>query len=228
MNSLCWDTCSEQVSITLHTSAGEQTHVQTKDTEGGPARFLAPLIQKILKDASLKIHDLDRIGLTVGPGSLTGIRQGISLARGLTLMHPLPTYGISLFELWEREFSSQKDPLILPVDTFGAFLAVQVYEKSKGFLEIPLLIPKNSFPDWLQQKTRDGKHILILPKKDINKSAQLENINQLDIFYFEKICSFLLSSHLRNHSFEGRQKAPLTPVYLHPPVPTHQREHQDS
>ena len=205
MNSLCWDTCSEQVSITLHTSAGEQTPVQAKDTEGGPARFLAPLIQRILKDASLKIHDLDRIGLTVGPGSLTGIRQGISLARGLTLMHPLPTYGISLFELLEREFPSQKDPLILPVDTFGAFLAVQVYEKSKGFLKIPLLIPKN----------------------DINKSVQLENTNQLDIFYFEKICSFLLSSHLRNHSFEGRQKAPLTPVYLHPPVPTHQREHQD-
>jgi len=46
---------------------------------------LAPVVQAVLRNAEIKPAELDLIGVTVGPGSFTGIRIGLAFARGLAL-----------------------------------------------------------------------------------------------------------------------------------------------
>ena len=51
----------------------------------GHAEALLPTINHVMDDAGVAFSDLDRIAVTVGPGSFTGLRVGVSAARGIAL-----------------------------------------------------------------------------------------------------------------------------------------------
>lgn len=61
----------------LHTGL---THSQT----------LLPLVERLLSDARLKLSDLDLLAVSVGPGSFTGLRIGVSTIKGLAFASGLP------------------------------------------------------------------------------------------------------------------------------------------
>src|SRR5262249_28623610 len=54
-----------------------------------------PLIARVMDVARVEFHDLDRIAVTVGPGSFTGVRVGIAAARGIALASGKPAVGLS-------------------------------------------------------------------------------------------------------------------------------------
>ncbi|MDR3326349.1 MAG: tRNA (adenosine(37)-N6)-threonylcarbamoyltransferase complex dimerization subunit type 1 TsaB [Rhodospirillaceae bacterium] len=56
------------------------------------------VIGVILKDSGLTWSDIDLIGVTVGPGTFTGIRIGLAAARGIALATKIPVVGISTCE----------------------------------------------------------------------------------------------------------------------------------
>src|ERR1700731_5418265 len=51
----------------------------------GHAEALLPLLQRVMHQARLSFPDIDRIAVTTGPGSFTGLRVGIAAARGIAL-----------------------------------------------------------------------------------------------------------------------------------------------
>lgn len=57
------------------------------------------LVSKTLSDASLSINDLDFLSVTVGPGSFTGIRIGISLIQGIASVINKPILGLTTLEV---------------------------------------------------------------------------------------------------------------------------------
>lgn len=59
---------------------------------------LLPIIEDVLVRASVKIRDLDLICVSNGPGSFTGIRIGISTAKGLAYSDNIPCVGVSSLE----------------------------------------------------------------------------------------------------------------------------------
>jgi tRNA threonylcarbamoyladenosine biosynthesis protein TsaB len=61
------------------------------------AKILAPLTEEFLKEQNLKIADLDRLAICTGPGSFTGLRVGLSFARGLALASQKPLLGFDHF-----------------------------------------------------------------------------------------------------------------------------------
>lgn len=61
----------------------------------GHAERLLPLIEERLNAAGLTYNDLSRIAVTTGPGSFTGLRVGLAVARGLALQGNLPCIGLS-------------------------------------------------------------------------------------------------------------------------------------
>lgn len=60
----------------------------------GHAEVLMPQIAALLAEAKLKPRDIGRIAVSVGPGSFTGLRVGISAARGLALAIGAPVIGV--------------------------------------------------------------------------------------------------------------------------------------
>ena len=61
----------------------------------GHAERLAPMVREVMADANEDLASLDRIAATVGPGTFTGLRIGLSFARGLALALGKPVVGIS-------------------------------------------------------------------------------------------------------------------------------------
>lgn len=61
----------------------------------GHAERLMDFIDQALDNAGMEMTALDRIAVTVGPGSFTGIRVGVAAARGLSLALGVPAVGVS-------------------------------------------------------------------------------------------------------------------------------------
>ncbi len=71
------------------------------------SQTLLPMIESTLKSSMLSINDIDGISVSVGPGSFTGIRIGISIAKGLATPRNLPCVPISTLEAMAYMFLSE-------------------------------------------------------------------------------------------------------------------------
>lgn len=58
------------------------------------ASMLAPLIESILKENGISVKDCDAVGVSMGPGSYTGLRVGVSTAKGLCFGSGIPMLAV--------------------------------------------------------------------------------------------------------------------------------------
>jgi tRNA threonylcarbamoyladenosine biosynthesis protein TsaB len=64
----------------------------------GHQERLATLVQELMRQAGLDFTDLERIAVTVGPGSFTGLRVGLAFAKGLGAALQRPVTGVGTLE----------------------------------------------------------------------------------------------------------------------------------
>lgn len=64
----------------------------------GHQERLAPLVAEVMDEAGLGFDQLDRVAVTVGPGSFTGLRVGLAFAKGLSAALGIPAVGIGSLE----------------------------------------------------------------------------------------------------------------------------------
>ena len=83
---------------------------QSRVMERGHAEILMPMIESVLKDVPGGFDSLDRFAVTVGPGSFTGLRIGISAARGFALAANKPVVGVSALSAYVAPMLSMGDP----------------------------------------------------------------------------------------------------------------------
>ncbi len=63
--------------------------------ERGHAEALMPMIERVMAKVEGGFSSLDRVAVTIGPGSYTGLRVGISAARAIALAAEIPAIGVS-------------------------------------------------------------------------------------------------------------------------------------
>lgn len=87
------DTCSKSTSVAL---AENDVLLQLQEEHDvvSHASKLTPFIEVVLKQADKKYKDLDAIAVSIGPGSYTGLRIGLSTAKGLSYALKLPIIAV--------------------------------------------------------------------------------------------------------------------------------------
>jgi len=85
------EACAAAVLDTEHGKVASETQPMVR----GHAEALLPLIDRVMRQADMPFAALDRIAVTTGPGSFTGLRVGIAAARGIALAAAKPAYGIT-------------------------------------------------------------------------------------------------------------------------------------
>jgi tRNA threonylcarbamoyladenosine biosynthesis protein TsaB len=96
MRVLAIDTALEACSAAvLDTGRGGIAASETIAMARGHAEALMPLIARVMDIADVEFAALDRIAVTTGPGSFTGLRVGISATRGIALAAGKPAIGLS-------------------------------------------------------------------------------------------------------------------------------------
>jgi tRNA threonylcarbamoyl adenosine modification protein YeaZ len=89
---LAIDTAAPRLQLALLDGAGVEQLVE--DMAQGQAERLFPALGELLARTGRAYSELDRIAVTTGPGSFTGLRIGLSAARGLALALALPVVGV--------------------------------------------------------------------------------------------------------------------------------------
>ncbi len=98
MNILAFDTCFDACSacvLQLRDGCVVELASAMERFETGHAERLVPMIDEVMRGAGLAFADLDRIAVTVGPGTFTGTRIGVAAARGLALATGIALVGAS-------------------------------------------------------------------------------------------------------------------------------------
>jgi tRNA threonylcarbamoyl adenosine modification protein YeaZ len=85
------EACSAAVLDTEHGRVASESLPMVR----GHAEALMPLIDRVMRQADMPFSALDRIAVTTGPGSFTGLRVGISAARGIALAANKPAVGLT-------------------------------------------------------------------------------------------------------------------------------------
>jgi tRNA threonylcarbamoyladenosine biosynthesis protein TsaB len=80
------------------------------------AEMLHPLIVEALEETKLTIEELTAIAVGKGPGSYTGLRIGVSAAKGLCFTHNIPLIAINSLEILSRTCIIEKGLIIPMID----------------------------------------------------------------------------------------------------------------
>lgn len=97
--------------------------------ERGHAEALIPLVEQVMRDARLDFTDLERIAVTVGPGSFTGLRVGLSAARGFALVAGKPAVGVTTLAALAAPFLDMDDtlPVMAAIDARHGHVFLQMF-----------------------------------------------------------------------------------------------------
>jgi tRNA threonylcarbamoyladenosine biosynthesis protein TsaB len=93
---------------------------------------LAPGIQQALQKANIKINELKAIAVAIGPGSYTGLRIGLAMAKGLALAHKLALIAVPTLDIVAAGQAVQELPLVAVLQAGRGRLAVGWYTAKKG------------------------------------------------------------------------------------------------
>lgn len=98
------------------------------------SQTLLTLVDNVLHSAGTAISDIDLIACVSGPGSFTGVRIGISLAKGLALPYSIPCIPISTLEAIAFAFKDIKGIICPVMDARCAQVYTALFESEKDAL----------------------------------------------------------------------------------------------
>jgi tRNA threonylcarbamoyladenosine biosynthesis protein TsaB len=134
------DACSAGV---LDTDIAKMIAQESVPMKRGHAEALMPLIARIIREAGIAFADLDRIAVTTGPGSFTGLRVGLSAARGIALAANKPVVGLTTLTAYAAPLVSQngEQPVISAIDARHDHVYFQVVSGDGSPLILPRVAP---------------------------------------------------------------------------------------
>ena len=169
------ETSTKACSVALHKNGELIVSREDVTTNFSHSEKLLKFISELFSDAKLSLSDLDAIAVSMGPGSYTGLRIGVSTAKGLCYGLDIPLISISTLKAMSFGMALEiKADLYCPMidarrmEVYSAFFDINNTEVRKIQADI---IDENSYKKELEKKVvffGDGSEKLIEKIKDKN------------------------------------------------------------
>jgi len=128
---LAIDTATRFISLALHDGVrvvAEYTW-QTRDNH---TVELAPAVERMFQGAGISPHELSGVAVAVGPGSFTGLRIGLGLAKGLALAHRTPLFGVPTLDGLAHAQPPRQERMAAILQAGRGRIACAVYRYREG------------------------------------------------------------------------------------------------
>ena len=180
MNILGIDTSTKKANVCI--KKGEEIINKSIDNEITHSEKLLPLIDECLKEANLKLSDINCLACSIGPGSFTGIRIGIATIKAFAKVLNTPVYGISSLDVIAYSHLDKASEYVLSImDAKNNRIYYCLYKvnnsKSAPFLE-PLIDYSNDVIDVALEKI-----INTLPTEDLSSLPSIKVIGDCSDSY---------------------------------------------
>jgi tRNA threonylcarbamoyladenosine biosynthesis protein TsaB len=129
--------------VVLDTEQGGIIASESLPMSRGHAEALIPLLARLMDNARVAFRDLDRVVVTTGPGSFTGLRVGISAARGIALAAGKPAVGVSTLSAFAAPYLAEDKtlPVVAAIDARHEHVYLQVFGPGGRTIIAPRLAP---------------------------------------------------------------------------------------
>ena len=150
---LAIDTAGVDCAAAVFDSATGKILGRVSETIGrGHAERLMTMIDEALAEAKLSLTDIERIGVTVGPGSFTGIRVGVASARGLALALGVECVGVSTLEVLAQTAAEPDKSVLAAINAHRDEVYAQAFaggepEEEPLLLELDDYLARAAAPD---------------------------------------------------------------------------------
>lgn len=149
---LCIETSGKFCSVAL-VKDGLAEFSREDETEMNHARAIGPFVDECVKEARRREWKIDAVAVSMGPGSYTGLRIGLSMAKGLCFALGVPLIGVSTLKLIAvkgmfRSIDWQGDEILVPmIDARRMEVYTAAYDfKLDALIEpTPLILSENCY-----------------------------------------------------------------------------------
>lgn len=147
MYTLFIDTHDRDLIIGLYKD-GKVISEERKESMRNHSDFTMPLIEKILSDNNLNVKELNEIIVVNGPGSFTGVRIGVTIAKTLAYTLNIPIKSITSLEMFalSNNTNSIKIPIIR--DVKGVFYGV--FDENNNLIEEMAYKSNSEFNEYIK------------------------------------------------------------------------------
>ncbi|WP_196889741.1 tRNA (adenosine(37)-N6)-threonylcarbamoyltransferase complex dimerization subunit type 1 TsaB [Aureivirga sp. CE67] len=176
------------------------------------AEMLHPFIKEIISEADLTFSDLDAVAVSKGPGSYTGLRIGVSAAKGFAYSLDIPLISVPTLEVLANSISIDEGSIVPMLDArrMEVYSAIFNSKKEQTRAIKAEIIDENSFSEVLE---KEKVHFVGDAVEKCEEVIKHENA----IFYESKFPSAkemgkLAETKFKNEEFED--VAYFEPFYL--------------
>jgi tRNA threonylcarbamoyladenosine biosynthesis protein TsaB len=184
---------------------------------------LAPAVVNLLKRSKIPFQDLDALGVAIGPGSFTGLRIGLALAKGLAFAHRLPLIGIPTLDILAASQPSDEMPLVAAIQAGRSRLVIGWYQNQKDRWQSVgehQIMEARALGHMIKSPTivcgefnEEERRLLMRKRKNIHLTSPAQSLRRPS-FLAEMAWDRYVSGNFDN-------VATLAPIYLHfgEPIP---------
>ncbi len=123
------DTALDKASVCL-SNEGKVLGLSSSENQKEHASWLHTAIAELLQKNEFKINDLQAVAVSIGPGSYTGLRVGLSAAKGLCFALNIPLITVTSLKILAYSVKSEAIDMICPlIDARRMEVFAAVYDK---------------------------------------------------------------------------------------------------
>jgi tRNA threonylcarbamoyladenosine biosynthesis protein TsaB len=207
VNILSIDTSGFYCSISILTKDKElSAHSEAKNSQ---SKVILDDINDLLDQSQLSINDIDYIIYGAGPGSFTGVRLALSIAKGLSIAHNIKAIGLSstLVIAYEAFVRFKANDVSIYQDARKSEIFFARYKISNGIIEVvntDQIIKPNFIVLENNEEHICGSGIGLIDKAIIRDGIDAIDISTPNALYQAKLAQLLITrSEIYKFSFEG-------------------------
>jgi tRNA threonylcarbamoyladenosine biosynthesis protein TsaB len=183
--------CSVGLSRLIHTSIGGQTNEMDLQSEKSiveshiHSEKLLTLIQELCDEQKLELAQLDGVAVSIGPGSFTGLRIGLSTAKGLSYALDKPLIAVPTFESIAKcalTAHPECTRIIVCIDAKQREYYIGAYEQTNGTIQEVLPVQIGSISSALHSVSQ--KTVVVTDHTDEVKKETAGSTIVADVFSF--------------------------------------------